>query len=272
MRRPGPPRLRPRGTCPHESSISSKEDPSPDRTGVIRFRRVGGANEISSGLLPPPGPRQPDEGWPFRGRPRLASTFRLAEPAGRIAATAENGERAALKWGSLPISAGLELRSVSVAGSPPVPTQGGAQPRPLGPRSGANLPMSNRLRAFRRRAGPPSSGSQGRSSPTALDFVFDSLQGRALPGSLHRPCERAAAPASLPVDRDIGRLRPVPTLRNLGQVVTGLVEGVTAWLRRWRERAQSRQHLSELSDHMLKDLGLSRAQVENETANSFWRE
>jgi uncharacterized protein YjiS (DUF1127 family) len=76
----------------------------------------------------------------------------------------------------------------------------------------------------------------------------------------------------LSVDCDIRQFPPGPISRRLGRPITGLVEGVTAWLRRWRERAKSRQHLSALSDHMLKDLGLSRAQVENEIAKSFWRE
>jgi uncharacterized protein YjiS (DUF1127 family) len=46
-----------------------------------------------------------------------------------------------------------------------------------------------------------------------------------------------------------------------------LVEGVLAWL----ERVRQRRHLGELSDHMLKDIGLSRADVESEIAKPFWR-
>jgi uncharacterized protein YjiS (DUF1127 family) len=40
----------------------------------------------------------------------------------------------------------------------------------------------------------------------------------------------------------------------------------------WRERARDRSHLTELSDHMLKDLGLSRADVEHEISSWFWRD
>ena len=47
-----------------------------------------------------------------------------------------------------------------------------------------------------------------------------------------------------------------------------VVEGVLAWL----ERARQRRHLGELSDHMLKDIGLSRADVEAEVAKPFWRQ
>jgi uncharacterized protein YjiS (DUF1127 family) len=47
-----------------------------------------------------------------------------------------------------------------------------------------------------------------------------------------------------------------------------IIEGVLGWL----ERARQRRHLSELSDHMLKDIGLSRADVEAEAVKPFWRQ
>jgi uncharacterized protein YjiS (DUF1127 family) len=43
----------------------------------------------------------------------------------------------------------------------------------------------------------------------------------------------------------------------------------TAWL--WHERARQRRHLQFLSDHMLRDLGLTRCDVDAETAKPFWR-
>ena len=39
----------------------------------------------------------------------------------------------------------------------------------------------------------------------------------------------------------------------------------------WQERATQRAHLATLDDHMLRDLGLSRADVQRETAVPFWR-
>lgn len=39
----------------------------------------------------------------------------------------------------------------------------------------------------------------------------------------------------------------------------------------WQERARQRRHLSELSDTMLKDLGLTRADVMIESSKPFWR-
>ena len=39
----------------------------------------------------------------------------------------------------------------------------------------------------------------------------------------------------------------------------------------WLERARQRRQLRELGDHMLKDIGLSRADVEAEASKRFWR-
>jgi uncharacterized protein YjiS (DUF1127 family) len=40
----------------------------------------------------------------------------------------------------------------------------------------------------------------------------------------------------------------------------------------WRANAQSRRALSQLSDHTLKDIGLTRCDVYRECAKPFWRE
>jgi uncharacterized protein YjiS (DUF1127 family) len=39
----------------------------------------------------------------------------------------------------------------------------------------------------------------------------------------------------------------------------------------WHERARQRHQLRSLSDHMLHDIGLGRADVEAEAAKPFWR-
>ena len=39
----------------------------------------------------------------------------------------------------------------------------------------------------------------------------------------------------------------------------------------WHERARQRYQLRSLSDHMLRDIGLGRADVEAEAAKPFWR-
>ena len=55
--------------------------------------------------------------------------------------------------------------------------------------------------------------------------------------------------------------------RPVGGVWTQIAEGLIDWV----ERARQRRHLAELSAHMLKDIGLSRADVETEVAKPFWR-
>jgi len=39
----------------------------------------------------------------------------------------------------------------------------------------------------------------------------------------------------------------------------------------WRERATQRRHLATLSDRMLRDIGVDRAQAKVEASKPFWR-
>ena len=39
----------------------------------------------------------------------------------------------------------------------------------------------------------------------------------------------------------------------------------------WRERGRQRRHLAMLDQHMLRDIGLSSADVEHEVRKPFWR-
>jgi len=39
----------------------------------------------------------------------------------------------------------------------------------------------------------------------------------------------------------------------------------------WAERAAERRHLAKLDEHLLKDIGLNRADVEAVTTKPFWR-
>jgi uncharacterized protein YjiS (DUF1127 family) len=49
--------------------------------------------------------------------------------------------------------------------------------------------------------------------------------------------------------------------------VTRIFDQVFSWL----ERARQRRHLGELDDRLLHDIGLSRADVEHEISQPFWR-
>jgi uncharacterized protein YjiS (DUF1127 family) len=52
---------------------------------------------------------------------------------------------------------------------------------------------------------------------------------------------------------------------------SSVVRRIIAAIRLWRRRARSRQELRRLSDHMLKDIGLSRAEVGYEFPGPFYR-
>jgi uncharacterized protein YjiS (DUF1127 family) len=50
----------------------------------------------------------------------------------------------------------------------------------------------------------------------------------------------------------------------------GVVRMVEACLA-WHDRARERRALMELSDHMLRDIGISRVEAHHEAAKPFWR-
>jgi uncharacterized protein YjiS (DUF1127 family) len=57
---------------------------------------------------------------------------------------------------------------------------------------------------------------------------------------------------------------------HIRSIARGTRQGVTLLLV-WHERARQRRQLETLSDHMLRDIGLSRADVLAEATKPFWR-
>ena len=53
--------------------------------------------------------------------------------------------------------------------------------------------------------------------------------------------------------------------------LTVRVSGALDLLMTWQERVAQRRRLRALDNHMLSDLGLSRADAENEAGKPFWR-
>jgi uncharacterized protein YjiS (DUF1127 family) len=53
--------------------------------------------------------------------------------------------------------------------------------------------------------------------------------------------------------------------------LTGVAGRVVDLLATWHQRAADRQYLLTLDDGMLRDIGLSRADVEFESSKPFWR-
>jgi uncharacterized protein YjiS (DUF1127 family) len=79
-----------------------------------------------------------------------------------------------------------------------------------------------------------------------------------LPGSLEAGRRVWIAPPSAKSDRFTACLRAIRRIPHL------------VWL--WLVRVQSRRDLAMLSDHMLRDIGLTRGDVERELMKPFWRE
>jgi uncharacterized protein YjiS (DUF1127 family) len=60
------------------------------------------------------------------------------------------------------------------------------------------------------------------------------------------------------------------TSQSTGRQVYGLIRQGLDTLAIWYERALQRQHLAQLDDRMLKDIGLTRLDVARETSKAFW--
>ena len=64
-------------------------------------------------------------------------------------------------------------------------------------------------------------------------------------------------------------LPPAATVRSAAPVGPG--ERLIAVVSRWRERAHQRRQLASLDERLLRDVGLTRFQVEAEWRKPFWR-
>jgi uncharacterized protein YjiS (DUF1127 family) len=53
--------------------------------------------------------------------------------------------------------------------------------------------------------------------------------------------------------------------------VRGWADSASTLLARWLDAARSRQTLEELDDHMLRDIGLTRAEAQREAGKFFWQ-
>lgn len=59
--------------------------------------------------------------------------------------------------------------------------------------------------------------------------------------------------------------------RDQGRPWAGGVQRLLTLLLTWQQRARDRHQLQSLSDHMLRDIGLTRADVYAEASKPFWR-
>jgi uncharacterized protein YjiS (DUF1127 family) len=133
------------------------------------------------------------------------------------------------------------------------------------------------------------------SRPSRIDekaVMMDSLHGERQPSSpthYHDKTRRAVRRQGVAVDvrtleptarrerlpwmsLDVRRTRWVPhRAKTRGIAPLTAIRRLVLTFQEWRRRARSRQELSKLSDHMLKDIGLSREAADREAAKPFWR-
>ena len=64
---------------------------------------------------------------------------------------------------------------------------------------------------------------------------------------------------------------PLPRFESLWSTAKGGLAPVVEGLLAWHHRARQRRALLQLSDHMLHDVGISRAEARGEAAKPFWR-
>jgi uncharacterized protein YjiS (DUF1127 family) len=81
------------------------------------------------------------------------------------------------------------------------------------------------------------------------------------------------APALCAIDIDVSSSRAEESLSLLGRLrrAATVPSRLIDWYQQHRQRARERRVLACLDDRMLKDIGLSRADAEQEIAKGFWR-
>ena len=89
-----------------------------------------------------------------------------------------------------------------------------------------------------------------------------------------RILRRAASPIPITHAGPRARVAPGPVAVDVAALPALLVQAVgrafeTLWL--WQTRAEERVHLLALDDHVLQDIGVTRADAEAEARKPFWR-
>ena len=93
------------------------------------------------------------------------------------------------------------------------------------------------------------------------DVLDDLAEWYSLPASSAAAGDAASTPR---------RYIAQPTFGLRSAARRGLIRIAEAFLT-WHDRARDRRALMELSDHMLHDIGISRAAARGEAAKPFWR-
>jgi uncharacterized protein YjiS (DUF1127 family) len=75
--------------------------------------------------------------------------------------------------------------------------------------------------------------------------------------------------STMELQSPLGRPRASLALRLAAGLLTWLFLALEQFAQ-WQERARQRRHLQALDDRLLRDIGLSRADVEFESGKRFW--
>ena len=87
-------------------------------------------------------------------------------------------------------------------------------------------------------------------------------------GTLFSTIASLASPAQVGLSRPLYEAVPRLTIRPRGRLsLAGVIEALLTW----SERVHERRQLMEFDDHMLHDIGITRADAQAEAAKPFWR-
>ena len=103
---------------------------------------------------------------------------------------------------------------------------------------------------------------------TDVQFMPSATSGSRVPGFGRVP---AHAAAGTPGHVDSRTSVPLFNADDLLGGVKFAIVRLFELLMEWQDRARQRHHLRELNDHLLRDMGISRADVEYEASKPFWR-
>jgi uncharacterized protein YjiS (DUF1127 family) len=118
---------------------------------------------------------------------------------------------------------------------------------------------------WREQSGTLSVAAQGSFKEISV-MMEQSLNGMFRPSSLDARCDerRQASPDVPPIRRSFRRAETSHT------APLTVIRRIVAAIGLWRARARSRQQLRELSEHLLKDIGLRREDVGYKFQKPFW--
>lgn len=71
---------------------------------------------------------------------------------------------------------------------------------------------------------------------------------------------------------DVASIRIKPRRVVSGHALRALVARIVAIVQDWRNRRRDPTRLYRLNDHVLKDIGLTRAEIDRAALESFWRD